>query len=809
MRLNRIAFLLLAVYFLFIAGSAYYTQIFAIRVFHHLFATLVFGGWLALRLRRDRGLPNTPLNPLIYLLVGVWLLAAVTGLDPRVSLESLWFPLLHLLIFFVLADMLARGRQFQVFETQFIIAALVVVMAGLQFASWYLGLGLFPGTSVGWLEMGILIPSTPANLYFPLGVTTWLAAYVTPLAVIAAAWAQTARRRDYRVVLWGLAIALLIVLALANSRGGLISLAGALVTFTALRLLGRLRTGAIPRGRLIAALGGVAALILVIGAVVLFISREGAGRPIGDSERVEMWGSALNMLVDHPALGVGPQMFGRGYRLYRDPVFVEDRISTSHNAYLNAAAENGLVGVALMIAFGVVIVRRWWGLRAAAPTPGRVLRLDAAMAALVGFGAQSLFDTFTMTPLVALMLLLVAYCTVDLNPPPAPSGRRERWAAVAALALLVIYAVGLLQADRAHSAFNRSLRDGGLEDARAALALDPSLRLYALQVDYLTAAAAAESGDLEAQIAAYEHALALEPTWDTGWINLAALEEQRGDQARALAYLERARAISWLNPASLQWARLAEANAAAPAETIVEVYLKDMIWQAPYSDWWGQTPLRRQAVEQYVADPDTPPEVAFRVIAIHDPERLASIVPAAPVTASDWWITGEYALTVEGDPEAAAEHFSRAIELSPRTGDYYAARARARVHFDRAGAERDLDFATLFGPRWESPAQTRIALAEDAAERHRLRVSAVAPRVIDQNFEGVLYLGRGANFQPAASMRRPGPGTALMRPWYDIAAEYETAGDLEGATNVYRAILEYAPGESLAAEALARLSGDA
>ena len=60
---------------LFIAGSAYYTQIFAIRVFHHLFATLVFGGWLALRLRRDRGLPNTPLNPLIYLLVGVWLLA--------------------------------------------------------------------------------------------------------------------------------------------------------------------------------------------------------------------------------------------------------------------------------------------------------------------------------------------------------------------------------------------------------------------------------------------------------------------------------------------------------------------------------------------------------------------------------------------------------------------------------------------------------------------------------------------------------------------------------------------------------------
>ena len=33
MRLNRIAFLLLSVYFLFIAGSAYYTQIFAIRVF--------------------------------------------------------------------------------------------------------------------------------------------------------------------------------------------------------------------------------------------------------------------------------------------------------------------------------------------------------------------------------------------------------------------------------------------------------------------------------------------------------------------------------------------------------------------------------------------------------------------------------------------------------------------------------------------------------------------------------------------------------------------------------------------------------
>ena len=113
---------------------------------------------------------------------------------------------------------------------------------------------------------------------------------------------------------------------------------------------------------------------------------------------------------------------------------------------------------------------------------------------------------------------------IKLDPPL----RGSRPAALVALIGVLIFGAGMFRSDQAQAAFNASL-SGSLEQAEQAAALDPSLHLYTLQIAYLTGA---QSTDNAAAIAAYQQALDLEPTWDTGWINLAALLEREGETQR-------------------------------------------------------------------------------------------------------------------------------------------------------------------------------------------------------------------------------------------------------------------------------------
>lgn len=767
--MGRFLFILTAFYFVFI-GSPYYYPVFALRVFHHAFVTVILLAWLWTK--RRRGLPVTPLNAWAYAAIVLWIVTSVVSLDPRMAFEHLWFPLVHWMLFFVFVDLIRTGRQRLLIETQFLIAALVVIVAGGQFASWFFGLNLTPGTDIGWIDVlgdGITFPMNSPMLYLPLGVSTWLAAYTTPLIFLSAGWALTTPRRDFRVVLWGLTAGLFGVLLLTGSRGGLIALAVGVGVISLLRFTQELR-----RRRALLVLFPVG-VFAIVGGIVL--TQSGAiARATGDALRFNLWNSAVEIVRDTPLTGVGVGLFGRAVRSYRDPLWVDNRLGTAHNVVLNTAAETGLIGAMILagmaITVGVLIWRRWRRLAS-----GERLRLEFAAAGLAGLSVQSLFDTFTLTPIVALVALLVAYCIVEPGSRLDPPQVGHRWAIWAAAALVIAFGVGFIQSDRAQFYFNRSVRTESLADAQTAAQIDPHLRLYALQIAYLQA----QTDDIDAAAAAYERAVALEPTWETGLLNLAALEEQRGDIPAALVTLDRARALNTLNPATLHWARLADEWNAALEETILDRYLIGMGYRPPESSFWLQTERRRAAVERYFAPGYAPVDWQYRAAAALIPDRVGEFVSDSLLTDAQWWTVAESTRTLGADPQTAAETFTEAVRLAPRNGDHYVSRARALAAFDPISASRDLDLAQLLGTYLEYPGVVRVELAQSDAEREALRLVAVPARVIDQNFEGVLFGGRVASFEILSAMRLPLYSDAVLQPWRDLAGQYRREDDPRAA----------------------------
>ncbi len=814
MRYGRLGFILLCFYLAFIGGAGYYTQFLAVRILHHVLMTVVLGVWLLRRIRAERGLPPTALNTWLILLITAWLLSALFSLDPRMGFEHLWIPFTHLLLFFVVADQIQRGKQRLVMETLFLLAAMVVIISGIQVLMAFLGLGIIRPPGQGWINFlgtGVPLPLDDIRIWLPLGVTTWVAGFVAPLITVAIAWALTVRVRSQRVVLWGLAGMLAIVLLLTRSRGGILSVLLALGAFVLMQMVQSERGRRLLARRAVPLVGTAGVIVALTVVIITAIGAE-PGRQSGDAVRMDLWRSAVSMTGDYPLFGVGPGLYGRGLRLYRDPELARDRLSTAHNIYLHTAAETGLVSIAVGVALLLALLRAWWRLRAAsAAGSGRRLRLEGVGAALLGLALHSIFDTLNSTANVLVLIFLVAYCIIPLPTSQLePAPRSPRLTALATLALLLGFGVWLLVMDAAQANFQTSLNGGetALNSAETAAAIDPGLHLYPLQIAVLTGVQAWDSDpDLPAAIAAYERALALEPTWDTGWINLAALRERAGDLPGALAALDTARGISYANAAHLHWARIADTTGTASDEAIISAYIAGIYntGRPPLAGFWLETDLRRRALQQYMAG--IPLDSHYRVASVQFPDTVQQLVPVNPQTAPEWWVVGEYALTVEGDAARAAVSFTEAIRLNPGFGDYYAARARALRLIDPEAAARDLNTARFLGTLYEYPNATAALMTNDPEQVVQLRARALPARILDQNFEGVLFGGRRAAFDLLPAMRVPGPGRLVMQPWYELAAMYEVNGDAEQALVVYRAIVEYAPDEDEARQQITRLGG--
>lgn len=811
MRLQRYGFILLSMYLMFFGGSGFYTNTMEVRLFHHALMTGLIVYWLGRRLLRGEGLPHTPINPYLYALVGVWLAAAALGIDPRLSFERTWYLILYVMIFYFLVDLFQRGYQRLVMEALFLIGAVIVMITLIEVLFWYFGAGF----QNGWfeaLQYGVIIPmNLPERFSLAMNITNLQGAFTAALSVAILGWAAAARRQERRLLIV-LGVALLLVMLGTRTRGAYMAFGAGIVAFLLLQAtqIPNLRAKLNAHRLLIA--GGVLLLVVGLGGLVLLLGEE-TGRDTGDLVRLDMMRAAVEMTQDYPVSGVGTGAFGRALRDYRTPELARDRMAIVHSLGFAIASENGLLGLAavtvLSIAFLYAVYRIWQ--RA---TPTDRTRRAALFAALVGMAVHNLVDTFQVTNVVLLPLVIFAYLIVPTDQSSAPR-KGNRLIAVIALIGVLAYGVWMIAVvDRAslrHVAsialYENDEYDAAISAAVDAAAIDPGLNLYPLQVAFLHGEqwrADPTPSHAEAAVEAYEHAVTLEPTWDTGWLNLAALESFLGRDDAAYEHVQRAYTINPLNAGHLALARYAEQFGESDDETIIHLYTSSIYGvniQLPLADFWGETPLRLEATRRF-AD-NQPLDLRYRIYRVHFENEAASLVPENPQTAAEYWVAGESAYE-QGDLATAAQFFDEAVKRA-RNGDYYVSRARATRNSDLHATMRDLLLADLLDTRVESPDALRAELQLEPENRDSLLAGAVPPFYISYAFQNVLYNRRSAPWRLLPPVSYPGPGRAVMQPWYTLAEEAEARGNIDRAIYVYEALVSNAPDETEAAERLATL----
>lgn len=144
-------------------------------------------------------------------------------------------------------------------------------------------------------------------------------------------------------------------------------------------------------------------------------------------DRIAMIGAGVEMAVDHPWVGVGPEMVKKLYPDYRRPGAVSDRVGHLHCNPIHIAAERGLPAVAsyglLLVIFGIGVTR---GLRD--PNHPAPAALASCLLAVVGLTVAGLFEYNwgdSEIWIVTLFVLAVPAALENRSAVGFPSGSRE------------------------------------------------------------------------------------------------------------------------------------------------------------------------------------------------------------------------------------------------------------------------------------------------------------------------------------------------------------------------------------------------
>jgi tetratricopeptide (TPR) repeat protein/O-antigen ligase len=547
---------------------------------HMVTAALVFV--YAVYLLLYRRLPGgTPIDWPVALVVGAYALATAASINWRVSLENMFQVLMVVIVFYALSDvriLRARDVQRSLMLAGAAASFYALWVVGHDYADWL----ALARTAGGGFSLGDLIPPAVPRVHDVSDHPNLLA---MTLVLIIPLYAVTVYRSEAwweRVAAGVGLVAAIAAIFLTLSRGGwfgaavgLTVTAGGIATlawaargggFSAAGLLRWLRAH-----RTAVILAGLTLLVLVaLGA--LFAAAHWESRPQwlfrgSLSPRQDVLSAGLNMYKDHPLLGTGPNTYALLYPEYSGKYPIHG--VHAHNAYLQAAIDLGLPGLAALLVLAGVLGWMLWRIVRGGTLSQRLLAV-ACGGALAGFLAHGLVDAPNIwkAPLVALAAVgaVVVRLYHESQEPgtPAADGKPSQGALahgplirllsslrVAPRLLVIVIVVVLLAGwswiDTAHAYYSRGVTRAAenrlseaVSDASRAVDLDPDFAIYHLQLGLTEVQAYLHDGSRERLDQAIQHlrrGIELEPRSAIGYANLARALELAGqrEEARAAA----------------------------------------------------------------------------------------------------------------------------------------------------------------------------------------------------------------------------------------------------------------------------------
>ena len=458
------------------------------------------------------------------------------------------------------------------------------------------------------------------QVFSTMGNPNFLAGWcgvVVPLGAWVALRAD--ERPPWRVAGAAVAVAGLLVAFATASFQGPVAVAAGVAAFVLL-------TYRVPRRLLAIAAAGAVVVLVVAGPRIVDEIDEGL------LEREHFWSVAIDVGLDHPVLGTGPDTFHNEFLPRRSAehaaIPASRNAGAAHDVPLQLFAGGGLLVLLPYLAFvALVAVRLAQGLRRL-DDPGRRTLLAALGAAWIGYQVQSLVSIDKPAAVVASFVLsaavLVVAAPLRWKEVVLPGGGRPvldvppaTWVVTAAA--VVAGLVGLWFA---------------LVPQRADLANEKGVRV-------------GKRGDLAAAEVELERARRLAP-WEARYVfDLVRLRQITGDADGAIAEAE---AGARLEPGDSSYALFAARTAGAAGRFELA------------SEWFDEA-LRRDPYGLDVLEAAAEHEARNG-----DPERAAALADrllAVTEQRADVWVIVHAVRDEIGDDEGADEAARRARELDP------------------------------------------------------------------------------------------------------------------------------------------------
>ncbi len=288
----------------------------------------------------------------------------------------------YLLTYLLTGQLVREEEQLRQVVEALALSAILVVAYG--FYQYIFGIDI---SDMKWVD-GNAFPELRKRVFSTWENPNILAGYLDEAIALAFAFYLNARDRTTRLLLGGGLLALAACLAMTYARGACLSVVAVLALYGIFRdwrvLLGCLAVG-----------GG--ALLLD----PMLAERLASAFTTADTSaemRLALWESTLDMIFDHPLLGIGWGAYWMVYPTYdfyiNDPTV---KIVHAHNVYLNYAAEIGIFGALAWCRafFGAMVSSLRAGLADASSFPGTFrlgLGLALATVALGGLTDDVLFN---------------------------------------------------------------------------------------------------------------------------------------------------------------------------------------------------------------------------------------------------------------------------------------------------------------------------------------------------------------------------------------------------------------------------------